>query len=66
MKKMTALLAALMMLLGILFNGALASEGFVQFEPYDGRDIFKGPSFPDLSDELIPINLSREDQGIRF
>lgn len=66
MKKMTALLAALVMLLGILFNGALASEGFVQFEPYDGRDIFKGPSFPDLSDELIPISLSREDQGIRF
>ncbi len=65
MKKLTALLAALMILLGILFNGALASDAFVAFEPYDGKE-FDRPSFPDLSDELIPINLSREDQGIRF
>ncbi|MBR6442836.1 MAG: DUF4179 domain-containing protein [Clostridia bacterium] len=66
MKKLTALLAALMMILGILFNGALASDAFVAFEPYDGNDFFERPTFPDLSDELIPLNLSREDQGIRF
>lgn len=67
MKKLTALLAALMMLFGILFNGALAaSNEFTFIEPYDGNDIYQGPSFPDLTDELIPINLSREDQGIRF